>query len=314
MTQTKESLSPSVDAFLAMAAVEKGLSKNTLDAYGRDLAKLLNYLETQRITSWREVDPTRLRGFIASLRAAGLGARSIARHAVSVRRLFVFLESEAQIQSNSMPEVLLPAAPRRLPHTLSGEDIAKLLAQPDPSSPLGARDQAMLELLYATGLRVSELVALEMRNVSFQGDYLTVKGKGSKVRPVPFGRWAREKLDGYIKQARPRLLKGKSSPFVFTNRSGKRMTRQGFWKLIRRYALAAGIGKRVTPHTLRHSFATHLLEGGADLRAVQAMLGHADISTTQIYTHVDGARLKKVHREFHPRERREKKRGVGVVE
>ena len=303
MSQIKESLSPSVDAFLAMAVVEKGLSKNTLDAYGRDLAKLLNYLEGQRITSWREVDPTRIRAFIASLRAAGLGARSITRHAVSVRRLFAFLESEAQIQSTSMPEVLLPAAPRRLPHTLSGEDIGKLLAQPDPSSPLGARDQAMLELLYATGLRVSELVALEMRNVSFQGDYLTVKGKGSKVRPVPFGRWARKKLDGYIKQARPRLLKGKSSPFVFTNRSGKRMTRQGFWKLIRRYALAAGIGKRVTPHTLRHSFATHLLEGGADLRAVQAMLGHADISTTQIYTHVDGARLKKVHREYHPRER-----------
>jgi integrase/recombinase XerD len=303
MTQIKESLNPSVDAFLAMAAVEKGLSKNTLDAYGRDLAKFLNYLDAQRITAWRDVDATRIRAFIASLRAAGLGARSIARHAVSVRRLFAFLESEAHIQSNSMPEVLLPAAPRRLPHTLSGEDIATLLAQPDPSTPLGARDQAMLELLYATGLRVSELVTLEMRNVSFQGDYLTVKGKGSKVRPVPFGRWARERLDSYIKQARPRLLKGKASPFVFTNRSGKRMTRQGFWKLIRHYALAAGIGKRVTPHTLRHSFATHLLEGGADLRAVQAMLGHADISTTQIYTHVDGARLKKVHRQFHPRER-----------
>lgn len=314
MTQVKESLSPSVDAFLAMAAVEKGLSKNTLDAYSRDLAKFLSYLEAQRITSWREVDAARTRAFIGSLRASGLGPRSIARHAVSVRRLFLFLENEAQIPSNSMPEVLLPAAPRKLPHTLSGDDIGKLLAQPDPASPLGARDQAMLELLYATGLRVSELIALEMRNMSFQGDYLTVKGKGSKVRPVPFGRWARERLDHYIKQARPRLLKGNSSPFVFINRSGKRMTRQGFWKLIRRYALAAGIGKRVTPHTLRHSFATHLLEGGADLRAVQAMLGHADISTTQIYTHVDGARLKKVHREFHPRERREKKRSGGVVE
>ena len=308
MTPIKESLSPSVDAFLAMAAVEKGLSKNTLDAYGRDLAKFLIYLGAQRITSWREVDAMRIRAFIGSLRSAGLGPRSIARHAVSVRRLLAFLQSEARIQSNSMPEVLLPAAPRRLPHTLSGEDIGKLLAQPDSSTPLGARDQAMLELLYATGLRVSELVTLEMRNVSFQGDYLTVKGKGSKVRPVPFGRWARERLDAYIKQARPRLLKGKSSPFVFINRSGKHMTRQGFWKLIRHYTLTAGIDKRVTPHTLRHSFATHLLEGGADLRAVQAMLGHADISTTQIYTHVDGARLKKVHREFHPRERSRVKR------
>jgi integrase/recombinase XerD len=164
-------------------------------------------------------------------------------------------------------------------------------------------------------VRVSELVALETRHISFQGDYLTIKGKGAKVRAVPFGRWAREKLTLYINEVRPRLLKGVSSPFVFTNRSGKRLSRQGFWKLIRRYALTAGIDKRVTPHTLRHSFATHLLEGGADLRSVQAMLGHADISTTQIYTHVDGARLKKIHREHHPRERSgTKKRINGVTE
>jgi integrase/recombinase XerD len=214
-----------------------------------------------------------------------------------------------------LPNVLLPAASRKLPQPLSGDDIRKLLAQPDASRSLGARDQAMLELLYATGLRVSELVALETRHISFQGDYLTIKGKGAKVRAVPFGRWAREKLTLYINEVRPRLLKGVSSPFVFTNRSGKRLSRQGFWKLIRRYALTAGIDKRVTPHTLRHSFATHLLEGGADLRSVQAMLGHADISTTQIYTHVDGARLKKIHREHHPRERSgTKKRINGVTE
>jgi integrase/recombinase XerD len=167
---------------------------------------------------------------------------------------------------------------------------------------LGNRDQAMLELMYAAGLRVSELVSLQTQQIDFQGNYLTVKGKGSKVRAVPFGKWAREKLFDYTSQARRRLLKGRASPFLFAGRSGKPLTRQAFWKLIRRYALAAGIEKRVTPHTLRHSFATHLLEGGADLRSVQSMLGHADISTTQIYTHVTGARLKEVHRRFHPRE------------
>lgn len=303
MTQAKDLLSPSIDAFLAMVAVEKGLARNTVEAYGRDLAKLADHLHTRGVRSWQELDKAQIRSFVASLRASGLGARSIARHVVTLRRLLIFLETEGVVQEHSMPEVMLPAASRKLPHTLSADDIRKLLAQPDASTSLGVRDQALLELLYATGLRVSELVLLQTRQISFQGDYLTVKGKGAKVRAVPFGKWAREKLSRYMNEVRPRFLKGKPSPYVFTNRSAKPLSRQGFWKLIRRYALAAGIDKRVTPHTLRHSFATHLLEGGADLRSVQSMLGHADISTTQIYTHVDGARLKKVHREHHPRER-----------
>jgi integrase/recombinase XerD len=315
MKPAKDLLSPSVDRFLAMAAVEKGLARNTLEAYGRDLAKLLDYLHAVKISRWSAVDATRIRAFLGSLRAAGLSPRSIARHAVTVRRFFIFLEGEGLTVENSMPKLFSLPASRKLPSTLSGDDVRKLLAQPDSSQILGARDQAMLELLYATGLRVSELVALETRQVSFQGDYITVRGKGAKVRAVPFGRWAREKLTTYIKDVRARLLKGKSSPFVFTNRSGRPLSRQGFWKLIRRYALQAGIEKRVTPHTMRHSFATHLLEGGADLRSVQSMLGHADISTTQIYTHVDGARLKKVHREHHPRERGTmRKRVSGGVE
>lgn len=313
MKPAKDLLSPSVDRFLAMAAVEKGLARNTLEAYGRDLAKLLDYLHGAKISQWGGVDATRIRAFLGSLRAAGLSPRSIARHAVTVRRLFIFLEGEGLTIENSMPKLFSLPASRKLPSTLSADDVRKLLAQPDSSQILGARDQAMLELLYATGLRVSELVALETRQVNFQGDYITVRGKGAKVRAVPFGRWAREKLKTYIKEVRARLLKGKSSPFVFTNRSGRPLSRQGFWKLIRRYALQAGIEKRVTPHTMRHSFATHLLEGGADLRSVQSMLGHADISTTQIYTHVDGARLKKVHREHHPRERGTvKKRATGL--
>lgn len=299
----KDSLSPSIDAFLAVAAVEKGLAKNTVEAYARDLAKLSGFLISRGVGEWREVDGVFIRSFIASLRAAGLSPRSIARHTVTLRRLMHFLEREGLIVENPSPRIFLQPGSRRLPHTLSADDVRKLLCAPDATAVLGVRDQAMLELLYATGLRVSELVGLEIRQINFDGNYLTIKGKGSKVRVVPFGKWARDRLLSYISHERALLLKGRNSPFVFTNRSGKRLTRQGFWKVIRRYALAAGIEQRVTPHTLRHSFATHLLEGGADLRSVQSMLGHADISTTQIYTHVDGARLKKVHREHHPRER-----------
>jgi integrase/recombinase XerD len=303
MKQAKDLLSPSVDDFLSMVTVEKGLAKNTVEAYSRDLAELVNFFVAHNISAWLDVDSNRLRSYLASLRRKGLAPRSVARHAVTLRRLFRFLQSEGLVKESPMPNLLLTRAPLKLPQTLSADDIRKLLGQPDPMEPLGARDQAMLELLYATGLRVSELVQLQNQRVSFQGGYVTVRGKGSKMRAVPFGRWAREKLSTYMSQVRPRLLRGKSSSFVFINRSGKPLTRQGFWKLIRRYALMAGIEKRVTPHTLRHSFATHLLEGGADLRSVQSMLGHADISTTQIYTHVDGARLKAIHRRFHPRER-----------
>jgi len=303
MLLTKDSLSPYIDSFLSMLTVEKGLAKNTLDAYGRDLAGLSGFLIEQKIADWREVDTHHIRAYLGVLRAKGLSPKSITRHLVTLRRLLRFLQSENLLKENPMPTLLPTPGQRKLPQTLSAADIQSLLNQPDANEPLGARDQAMFELLYATGLRVSELVLLQTQQVNFQGNYVIVKGKGSKVRAVPFGNYAREKLHAFMTDGRRRLLKGKSSPFVFINRSGKPLSRQGFWKLIRRYALTAGIDKRVTPHTLRHSFATHLLEGGADLRSVQTMLGHADISTTQIYTHVDGARLKKVHRQFHPRER-----------
>jgi len=309
MKNENESLSLHIDAFLAMIAVEKGLAKNTVEAYSRDLRRLAEFLLGQGIAHWVEVDTARLRAYISALRASGLSPRSIARHVVTLRRLCRFLETEGLIEKSPVPPLLHSRQMRKLPQALSGDDVRKLLSQPDGAQILGARDQAMLELLYASGLRVSELVTLRVSEVNFQGNYLTVKGKGAKVRAVPFGRWARDKLANYLSTVRPRLLKGKASPYLFANRSGKALTRQGFWKLIRRYALSGGIDKRVTPHTLRHSFATHLLEGGADLRSVQTMLGHADISTTQIYTHVDGARLKAVHRKFHPRERQERKTG-----
>lgn len=309
MKSVKESLSPYIDAFLAMVTVEKGLAKNTIEAYSGDLRQLSEYLIGKGVCAWPEVDSVRLRSYLSALRAKGLSPRSITRHLVTLRRLYRFLDGEGLINESPVPTLLALSQGRKLPHTLSGDDVRKLLSQPDGAKMLGARDQAMLELLYASGLRVSELVTLKTQQVNFQGNYLTVKGKGAKVRAVPFGQYARDKLSSYLESVRPRLLKGKSSPYLFTNRSGRALTRQGFWKLIRRYALTAGIDKRVTPHTLRHSFATHLLEGGADLRSVQTMLGHADISTTQIYTHVDGARLKAVHQKFHPRERQDGKSG-----
>ena len=302
----KDALSPPIDAFLSMIAVEKGLARNTVEAYSRDLSRLSEYVMDQSLTNWAEVKPVNVRAYVSWLTAKRLNAKSIARHIVTARRFFRFLEIEELVEESPVPTLRLAGGARKLPQTLSLEDLRRLLNQPDRNTVRGRRDQAMLELLYATGLRVSELTSLQTQQIDFQGNYLTVTGKGSKVRAVPFGQWAREKLLGYLREDRPGLAR-RISPFLFISRSGKPLTRQGFWKLIRGYALAAGVDKRVTPHMLRHSFATHLLEGGADLRAVQSMLGHADISTTQIYTHVNGARLKEAHRRFHPRENNAKK-------
>jgi integrase/recombinase XerD len=305
----KDALSPHIDAFLAMVAVEKGLARNTVEAYSRDLARLSEFLAQRGVAAWSEVTQMHGRAYVSWLTAKGLSARSIARHIVTLRRFFHFLEAEELVRENPAPQLRIPGTARKLPHTLSVEELGQLLRQPDARTPRGRRDQAMLELLYGAGLRVSELVALLIQQVDLAGNFLTVKGKGAKVRAVPFGRHAREKLLGYLREARPVLARGRTSSFLFVTRSGRPLTRQGFWKLIRGYALAAGIEKRVTPHMLRHSFATHLLEGGADLRAVQSMLGHADIATTQIYTHVNGARLKDAHRRFHPRETNGKRKG-----
>jgi integrase/recombinase XerD len=305
----KDALSPHIDAFLAMVTVEKGLARNTVEAYSRDLTRLSSFLVGQRVLAWDAVKPVHVRAYVSWLTARGLNPKSIARHVVTLRRFYRFLETEELVRENPVPDLHFFKGGRKLPHTLSIEELRRLLSQPDPKEALGRRDQAMLELLYATGLRVSELVSLRPQQLDFQGNYLTVKGKGSKLRAVPFGQWAREKLLGYMREVRPLLTRNRACSYLFITRSGKPLTRQGFWKLIRGYALAAGIEKRVTPHTLRHSFATHLLDGGADLRAVQAMLGHADISTTQIYTHVNGARLKAAHRQFHPREDSRGQRG-----
>jgi integrase/recombinase XerD len=292
-----------LDSFLNTLAVEKGLAARTLEAYSHDLNLLANFLAGQEVNSWEESRSNHLRAYFHWLKERGLSPPSVARNMVAVRQFYRFLQKEEVISENPMPAFVSRSHARKLPQVLGQEDVRRLLSQPDPSKPLGMRDQAMIELLYATGIRVSELVSLQTRQVNLEGNYVVVRGKGAKVRMVPFGQWAREKLVGYLDGIRPRLLRKRESVFLFLTRSGRPLTRQGFWKLIRGYALAAGIEKRVTPHTLRHSFATHLLEGGADLRSVQSMLGHSDISTTQIYTHLSRSHLKEAHRRFHPRER-----------
>jgi integrase/recombinase XerD len=299
----KESLSRQIDIFLDALAVEKGLAKNTVEAYSRDLNGLATFLTGRSILSWPDASEIDLRLYIAALRRRKLAPRSIARAIVAVRQFYRFLHKEGLVRENPLPETHERLVGRKLPYVLSGEEIERLLSQPDAATDLGRRDRAMLELLYASGLRVSELISLQTHQANLDGDYLIVKGKGSKMRQVPFGRKAREALTLYLSQVRPRLLAGRQSPHLFLNRSGRGLTRQGFWKALRQHRLAAGIEKRVTPHTLRHSFATHLLENGADLRSVQTMLGHADISTTEIYTHVARDHLKRAHQTYHPRER-----------
>lgn len=297
-----DELSREIDRFLGMAEVERGLASNTLEAYSRDLNRLAAFLFQRGVDGWGNATQPHLRAYIADLRSRRLSERSVLRLLGSMRRFFRFLLKEKVLFVDPVPEFSSRGGSGRLPTTLGIADIRTLLGQPDEAKPLGARDRAMLELLYGSGLRVSELVSLTLPQVDLEANYLTIKGKGAKVRLVPFGSWARDRIDRYLRETRPRFLVRGYSDYVFLTRSGKPITRQGFWKLLRGYVLRSGLQHRVTPHTLRHSFATHLLEGGADLRAVQAMLGHADITTTQIYTHVSRTRVKQVHRQFHPRE------------
>jgi integrase/recombinase XerD len=291
-----------VDGFLAYITVEKGLSANTVEAYGRDLTELRRYLATQEIGDLRVAGSRQLVGFLTSLRERGLSARSQARILTTLRRFYRFLERDETLPNgNPTAHLLLPKIGRSLPHAPSRLQIEAVLEKPDPSTPLGLRDRAMLELLYATGLRVSELVKLEVIQVNLEAGFLRVRGKGGRERVVPLGAKARENLQEYLRGGRPVLLKGRSSPYLFVARSGKPITRQAFWHLLKTYARQSTEGGHLYPHAFRHAFATHLLDGGADLRAVQAMLGHVDIATTQIYTHLTNERLRDVHKKFHPR-------------
>ncbi len=290
-----------LDHYLNYLAVERGLANNTLDAYGRDLARYLDYLEDQRVVALENISAAVVLRFLSYLKETGLSPRSRARTLAALRTFHKFLVREKIASNNPTDQVVSPKSLTALPHTLSPLDVENLLAGPKGESPLAWRDRAMLEIIYATGLRVSELVSLKLSDLQMDVGYLTAFGKRSKQRIVPLGETAILALQEYLQKGRPKLQKQKGSQFLFLNRSGEGLTRQGFWKIIKRRALEAGIAQSITPHTMRHSFATHLLENGADLRSVQAMLGHADISTTQIYTHVTRERLRKIHAEHHPR-------------
>jgi len=297
-----DSIDTLIDRYLEYLLVEKGLSNKTLEAYSHDMADFADFLQNQGSAAVTEEDTALILRYLIALRSRGLSARSRARHLVTVRGFYRFLVQEGRLEKDPSALIDLPKSGLKLPEVLSYSEVRRILDAPDPEKPNGRRDAAMLELLYASGLRVSELIRLRVQDVSLEAGYVRVFGKGSKERVVPFGRHAREKLTLYLQTARDRMLKGSTSRYLFVARAGRPMTRQGFWKLLRRYSGQAGVRKTVTPHTLRHSFASHLLEGGADLRAVQVMLGHVDIATTQIYTHVARDRLKKVHRKYHPRQ------------
>jgi len=290
-----------VDSYLHYLVVEKGLSRNTIESYGRDLRVFLDFVEGRGIRSFRQVTRGDVLAFLKELQGRGLSVRSVSRALISLRGLFRFLLLEGHLEEDPVEEMEVPRPPRSLPHVLSLQEVERILEAPDPGTPLGVRDRAMLELLYATGMRVSELAGLAPEGVDIQVGFVRVKGKGDKERVIPIGEVARERLDIYLREGRPRLLKGRESPYLFVNRQGRGLSRQGIWKLIKRYALQAGVLTPITPHTLRHSFATHLLERGADLRFVQVMLGHADIGTTQIYTHLNQEYLRKIYQQYHPR-------------
>jgi integrase/recombinase XerD len=291
-----------VDLFVQHLKVERNLRPNTIEAYSRDLARLGGWLPEAKLDRVDRVTQADLTDYLLLLSDEGLSARSRARALVTIRGLFRFLVSDRYLDADPSETIDSPRIGRALPVVLGTDEVDRLLAAPDISSARGLRDSAMLATLYATGVRVSELVHMQLREVSLERGYVRVLGKGQKQRLVPLGEIARERIARYLEQGRPHHAKGRTDlPALFLGNRQKPMTRQGFWKLLGGYARVAGITRAISPHKLRHSFATHLLERGADLRAVQAMLGHADITTTQIYTQVSRARLLEVYKKHHPR-------------
>ncbi len=292
---------PLIDLFLHYLVAERRLAANTLAAYHADLVSFFSFLaDTTPINAIEQVRPEDFQAYLAACRKQGISHRSNARRIAALRAFFKFLSSEDIIPRDPAALLDLPKPGRPLPKVLSESEIRQLLAPPTDPAPLALRNHAMLHLLYATGMRVSELVKLPVAAVNRAG-HLRVLGKGNKERLIPFGAAAGQTLALYITQGRPRLLKKQRSDFLFVTSRGSAMSRLRFWQIIRETAAARGIRREISPHVIRHSFATHLLEHGADLRSVQMMLGHSDIATTQIYTHVDTARLKAAHRRFHPR-------------
>jgi integrase/recombinase XerD len=293
-------------SYLQFCRIEKGLSVNSLEAYGRDLARFGRFLGAVQLSS---VDLHTLRAYVDGLRDSGIAFRSIARHITAIRGFFRYLVEEGEIAANPADLMNLPAPGEKLPKYLSERKVDDLLSASEGKKPTSVRDRAMLDVLYASGTRVSELISLRVADYDPNSGTLRITGKGNKQRIVPIGREAIAALNRYLESERSRLLKGRTSPYLFVTAQGGAMTRQGFWKLLRIHGKKAGIYRNLSPHVLRHSFATHLLEGGADLRSVQAMLGHSDIGTTQIYTHVLRSRLEQTVAKHHPRASRRRVSG-----
>ncbi len=297
----KKTVKEQLETYFNHLTVEKGASPHTLEAYSRDLIRFANFMAGREKEEAEKVTPEDVMAFISDLRDGGLAASSVNRCLAAIRGFYKFLLRQGNKVVSPVDRLVQGKTWMRLPDVLSPQEMNRLLEKPGLSNPAAVRDAAILELMYAAGLRVSELVNLTMNSINWQAGYVVVMGKGRKERVVPVGRSAYDLLRRYVEESRNDLIKGKSTNILFLNRSGRLFSRQGLWKLVKKYARLSGLEDKVHPHTFRHTFATHLLEGGADLRAVQVMLGHADISTTQIYTHVTRERLKAIHKKYHPR-------------
>lgn len=288
--------------FLHDLSDHKGLSRNTLESYGRDISQFLEYAEQRGVEAEVEIRSSHVVMYLSQLRLDGRAASTVNRNAVSIRAFFHYLLKERRIVHDPTLELETPKTEKKAPMVLSVAEVERLLAEPQADSAQGKRDKAMLELLYATGIRVSELISLNVGDVYTDMKFVRCTGASGKERIIPIGGLAAQAVEAYVNGERDKLLKGKTDePALFLNSLGGRLTRQGFWKIIKKYAREAGIEQDITPHTLRHSFAAHLLEGGADLRSVQQMLGHADISTTQIYSGIAKRNMKEVYESHHPR-------------
>ncbi|MBU0674308.1 MAG: site-specific tyrosine recombinase XerD [Proteobacteria bacterium] len=298
---TRSQFDQETDLFLHYLAAERRLAKNTVLSYQADLNAFFNHLNTRRIRNLTAVTAEEIRTFLASCHRQGISTRSNARRISALRAFFHYLIREGTIETDPLALIDLPKPGRALPKVLSLNEVQQLLAAQSENDPLALRNQAMLHLLYASGLRVSELVNLPVSGVNLTRGTVRIFGKGAKERMVPFGDEARTRITSYLRIGRPLLLKKRRSDTLFITNRGRGMTRLRFWQIVQETVFTTGINKKISPHTLRHSFATHLLEHGADLRSVQIMLGHSDIATTQIYTHVDSDRLKSIHKKFHPR-------------
>lgn len=290
-----------IDRFVTHIRVERQLSPNTIEAYSRDLRFLNESLAKQGVKETDKVEERHILQFLMERGKQKISSRSAARTLVAIRRFFGFMLETKAITKDPTAQIESPSKWHKLPHVLTMEQVDNLLSQPDRKTHLGMRDHAILQLFYASGLRISEMATITLNQINLQKGFVIPYGKGSKERAVPVGSVAISAINDYIENARPTLIKGSHSDCLFVSRQGKGLTRQRLWMIVKRMARSAGINTNVTPHMLRHSFATHMLERGADLRSVQTMLGHADISTTQIYTHVSTKHLKEIYKKFHPR-------------